>query len=103
MGGPGSTRWAGYRKKRTVEACQRVRATDYGGAPVASIPTPDGWQMVRLTAIPAYFGGQQYFWLCPACGHRVLLLYRPPGARRYLCRQCHALTYRSTQERRRPG
>ena len=42
------------------------------------------------------FGGRRPFFQCPACNRRVLYLY---GFRRYLCRNCHRLSYPSQRER----
>jgi hypothetical protein len=58
------------------------------------------------------FGGQQYWFRCPAtwscdfdfenpqekiCGRRVGKLYLPPGSTTFGCRHCYHLTYRSSQ------
>jgi hypothetical protein len=51
------------------------------------------------------FGGHRYWFRCPGildgrliCRRRVTALYRPPGAERFACRQCHGLTYASVQQ-----
>jgi hypothetical protein len=40
--------------------------------------------------------GARLFWLCPGCSRRAGILYRQ--RQRFRCRQCHGLTYRSSQE-----
>jgi len=40
------------------------------------------------------FGGKRPWWGCPDCGKRVAILY---GGRKYACRHCHDLTYKSTR------
>lgn len=38
-------------------------------------------------------------WLkCPYCGKRSVKLYRPQYSKRFACRVCHNLTYRSAQK-----
>jgi hypothetical protein len=61
-------------------------------------------ESIRLVTTP---DGRQWRWLCPArkakepCHRRVAILYLPPGAQRFACRTCHALTYKKSQESRR--
>lgn len=43
------------------------------------------------------YGGQQTFFLCPACGQRVRYLYLT-GRRGFLCRKCAKLNYKSQQQ-----
>ena len=43
------------------------------------------------------YGGERRWLLCPRCFRRVAKLYRPPDEVLFACRQCHGLTYRSTQ------
>lgn len=56
--------------------------------------------LVPVTTTPVYFGGHRWWFFCPNrnCGRRVYRLYRPPGGRYFLCRDCYGLTYRSCQE-----
>ena len=42
--------------------------------------------------------GLQWFFHCPRCDRRGRKLYQPPGHHRFLCRDCHDLTYTSCQE-----
>ncbi len=42
-----------------------------------------------------HFGGSRAWWFCPRCGRRCTILY---GGRRFLCRHCHDIRYRSQSE-----
>jgi len=42
-----------------------------------------------------HFGGSRPWWFCPRCGRRCAILY---GGRRFLCRHCHGIRYRSQNE-----
>ena len=55
---------------------------------------------VRLTTTPLPWGGQRYWFICPAvgCGRRVNVLYLPPRGEYFACRHCYRLSYRSRQE-----
>ena len=53
-------------------------------------------QCISLTTIPKPYGGRQYFYLCPSCGKRYLKLYL--GDKRFYCRRCLGLNYRSTRQ-----
>jgi hypothetical protein len=59
---------------------------------------------VNLTTTRPRFGGVRWWFRCPllvngrGCYRRVGKLYLPPRARYFGCRECHGLTYRSTQE-----
>ena len=59
---------------------------------------------VRLVTTKPHFGGLRWWFECPfvdssiVCRRRVGILYLKPGDRRIGCRQCHRLTYRSTQQ-----
>jgi hypothetical protein len=63
-------------------------------------------QAIELEAVPLTFGGQRaralrWYGRCPVegpDGRRVLKVYLPPGRKRFACRHCHGLTYRSVQE-----
>lgn len=62
-------------------------------------------ERVRLLTTKPHFGGMRSWFACPfsskdrkSCGRRVGKLYLPPGELRFGCRQCHALTYKSSQE-----
>ena len=53
---------------------------------------------VSLQTTQPNFGGIRWWFTCPRCHRRVRKLYRPPLADKYLCRLCHELSYRSSQE-----
>jgi hypothetical protein len=62
-------------------------------------------ERVQLLTTKPHFGGTRSWFACPLsskdeepCGRRVGKLYLPPRERRFGCRQCHALTYKSSQE-----
>ena len=50
--------------------------------------------LVRWAITTPRYGGQRYWWLCPACGRRCAYLY---GGKIFACRRCHNLTYASAQ------
>ena len=49
---------------------------------------------VRIEWTPCNYGGRRAWWVCPDCGRRVAVLW---GGRRYACRHCHDLAYKSTR------
>jgi hypothetical protein len=57
---------------------------------------PYGWfrikighrdQLIYLVARPCHFGGQQWFFICPYLNRRCMVLWMPPGAHDFGCRQ----------------
>ena len=44
-------------------------------------------QLIVLLPRPRHFGGFQWYFVCPYLGRRVSVLWRPPGARVFACRQ----------------
>ena len=44
-------------------------------------------QRITLVARPRHFGGRQWFFLCPHTGLRATVLWMPPGALSFACRQ----------------
>ncbi len=50
--------------------------------------------LVRWTTTTPRYGGQRYWWLCPACGRRCAYLY---SGKVFACRICYGLTYESAQ------
>jgi hypothetical protein len=84
--------------------CSGIRWTNnYTGEPIASgFITADmsgqdeGWfriqigsldQRIILVARPRHFGGRQWYFICPCTNRRVSVLWKPPGARYFACRQ----------------
>jgi hypothetical protein len=65
---------------------------------------PDSTERVGLLTTEPARGGVRWWFACPLtiegerCRRRVAKLYLPPGERRFGCRQCHELTYESSQE-----
>lgn len=58
-----------------------------------------GWrQILELSRKKNGFGGNQAFFLCPACGERRRYLYLTGST--FLCRKCAQLNYKSQQETR---
>lgn len=56
---------------------------------------------IELTTTPLPWGGVRYWFRCPniVCRKRSRVLYCPAGGNGYFyCRQCHNLTYTSSQE-----
>ena len=48
----------------------------------------DGFdQHILLEARPRHFGGRQWFFVCPYLNRRATVLWKPPGARFFACRQ----------------
>lgn len=56
---------------------------------------------VRISYSDLPRGGRRAWFLCPAvgCGRRCKLLYMPPSAQIFACRQCHDLAYTAQQDR----
>ena len=54
-------------------------------------------QEMQLVRTKPNFGGTRWWFLCPQCGRRVLLLHQPSNAKDFFCRHCHELTYESAQ------
>ena len=44
-------------------------------------------QRIHLIARPRHFGGRQWFFVCPYLNRRCMVLWMPPGARDFGCRQ----------------
>lgn len=60
-------------------------------------PGPPAVQRVQLLTTRPHFGGVRYWMECPACEGRKGVLWLPPPASRFRCRECYELTYRSAQ------
>jgi hypothetical protein len=44
-------------------------------------------QRIILVARRRHFGGHQWFFMCPSLNQRAMVLWLPPGARSFACRQ----------------
>lgn len=55
---------------------------------------------VRLQTTHCHYGGERYWFICPAegCGRRVAILYL--GDKIFACRHCYQLAYKSQRETR---
>jgi hypothetical protein len=62
--------------------------------------------VVPVVVTPCNYGGERWWYVCPlivnarACGRRCRIVYMPPGAEYFGCRECHRLTYESRQRHR---
>lgn len=69
--------------------------------------TDEGWLRIQIeggadrrivtVARPRHFGGWQWFFVCPYLNRRCMVLWIPPGADRFACRQAfgHSVAYAS--------
>lgn len=44
-------------------------------------------QRINLVSQPRHFGGRQWYFICPSTNRRVSVLWKPPGAHEFACRQ----------------
>jgi hypothetical protein len=44
-------------------------------------------QEIHMVARKRHFGGHQWFFVCPDTARRAMVLWKPPGARYFCCRQ----------------
>jgi hypothetical protein len=44
-------------------------------------------QRIGLVARPRHFGGRQWYFICPHMGRRAMVLWMPPGAHSFACRE----------------
>jgi hypothetical protein len=44
-------------------------------------------QRINLISRPRYFGGRQWYFICPHLNRTASVLWKPPGAREFACRQ----------------
>jgi hypothetical protein len=44
-------------------------------------------QHIALSATPRHFGGRQWYFVCPYMNRHVSVLWKPPGAYSFACRQ----------------
>ena len=61
-------------------------------------------QEIKLDVTQTNFNGHRFWFCCPIwcgrrqCGRRSGKLFLPPDANQFGCRNCHSLTYQSSQE-----
>jgi hypothetical protein len=128
LGGPGSTRWSGYKPRPRVEQC-RITGTitwtqtttnevfaevDFtlqlvsDGQRLLTVELGFGFdwrldgleQPLPVLPFPMPRGGRRWLFLCPACRQRrALRLYAPRSDRMgFACRRCHGLLYESSRQ-----
>ena len=62
--------------------------------------------IIPVVSTPCNYGGKRWWFICPlvvngrACQRRCRIVYMPPGAKYFGCRECHQLTYESRQRHR---
>lgn len=89
----GATGPTGLRFVYSITEIQTVEKKDYN-------------YVIPVTSTPCNYGGKRWWFLCPlaansyACHRRVRIVYLPPGANYFGCRECHRLTYESRQRHR---
>ena len=52
-------------------------------------------ERIVIQRTKCHFGGSRPWWFCPRCGRRCAILY---GGRRFFCRRCRDIRYRSQSE-----
>jgi hypothetical protein len=54
-------------------------------------------QRIELVSLARPYGGRQWYFLCPRTGRRASVLWKPPGAPSFACRQawCRQVAYGS--------
>ena len=93
----------GYIQPGAVKASGIQWTNNYTGEQIASgiviadMSDPyEGWfrvkigsldQRIILVARPRNFGGRQWYFICPRTNRRVSVLWKPPGAQDFACRQ----------------
>ena len=82
-------------KRRIVEDCEVITERSPGFR-LASVYAAQGANPI-FGYTSCNYGGERRWLLCPRCSRRVAKLYRPLNEVLFACRQCHQLTYRSTQ------
>ena len=85
-------------KTRAIVGCPQA----YGGQSLSGVLTAElsypvrGWMRLELgsedhwlelVTEARHFGGRQWYFLCPRTGRRVSVLWKPPGAQSFACRQ----------------
>ncbi len=83
----GTIRWA-YRNSNNEIASGRITAdTTDGRRGRLRLELGELDQWIELVALARHYGGQQWYFLCPQTGRRASVLWKPPGARSFACRQ----------------
>lgn len=88
----------GHGNKRSLRV--EIGAASVAGEGFVTVTAQD----IEITPTPCFYGGERYWFRCPAsvdgvlCEDRVGVLYLPPAATVFECRHCHDLTYESCQQ-----
>lgn len=113
MGGLGSTRWRGHRRRRTVDEVLAFPVSVLASY-ARHFPTPPGpgrrsaelrasaaWGLVHASvtveAAAQPFGGVRWWWRCGGCDRRRRALYAVQAHCVVRCRVCLGLAYSSQQ------
>jgi hypothetical protein len=72
---------------RCFARAPRPASGEKAGSLRISYPAIGFEQEIRFVSRPCRFGGRRFFFECPATGRRCSVLWRPPGAKRFACRQ----------------
>lgn len=62
--------------------------------------------IIPVVSTPCNFGGKRWWYICSlivngeSCHRRCRIVYLPPGAEYFGCRECHQLSYESRQRHR---
>jgi hypothetical protein len=75
-----------YSGKLTAKLEAKISSTE-GGWFRIRIAEIDLDQRITLMSCPRHFGGRQWYFMCPYMNRRVSVLWMPPGARYFACRQ----------------
>jgi hypothetical protein len=99
----------GFVQRGCYSGARGIRWTHSGASALISADLSDassGWlklegnlnQFISLATQPRRFGGHQWHFVCPVTGRLASVLWRPPGATRFCCRQAwgrHRVAYAS--------
>lgn len=108
----GSWHWVStFTKKKRASISYEINTYDVAGWLRLYYTTTDFWgektdldYRVQLQTSPCNFGGVRWWFVCPlslggqVCGRKVAKLFKPPNSNYFGCRECHDLTYQSSQE-----
>jgi hypothetical protein len=90
---PHPVREARVGQRYTSHTCEEV-ANGEITADVSGID--EGWLRIKIASLeqfiilvprPRHFGGRQWYFICPYMNRRASVLWKPPGARYFACRQ----------------
>lgn len=96
----GSFRWTIGGREHASVAYRALRIGDGYSIQLRSITYgKEITEHIALQWTPQRLNNSRRFWFtCPGCSRRSAKLYHPSGTYQFLCRQCHNLTYQSSQE-----